>query len=87
MSLREPDRRGQKLEPVELKGDGSVLVLRSRSRAISARLIAEYAKSFGETGQLALVAGGHGRILDEALKFTDYPICGFENQSRFRPEI
>ena len=87
MSLREPDRRGQKLEPVKLKGDGSVLVLRSRSRAISARLIAEYAKSVGETGQPALVAGRRASLLDEALKSTDYPICGFDNQSRFRPEI
>jgi RecB family exonuclease len=87
MSLREPDRRGRKLEPVKLKGDGSVLVLRSRSQAISARLIAEYVKSAGETGQPALVAGSRGNLLDEAFKSTDYPICGFDYQSRFRPEI
>ena len=34
MGLQDPDRRGRKLEPVKLKGDGSVIVLRARSRAI-----------------------------------------------------
>ena len=66
--MREPDRRGRKLEPVKLKGDGSVLVLRSRSRATSARLIAGYARSVGEKGQPALVAGRRASLLDEAFK-------------------
>lgn len=87
MSLREPNRRGRKLEPVRLRGDGSVFVLRSRSRAISARLTAEYARTPGEKGQPALVAGRRPGLLDEAFRSTDSPVCGFDSQSRFRPEI
>lgn len=71
---------------IELSGDGSVVVLTACSRAVSARLIAEYLKSDTER-QVAVLTGSHGYELDEAFESIDVPKCGFQPLSTWRPPL
>lgn len=70
---------------VPLKGDGSVLVIKARSRATSAKLLAEYMRVKNTGPTLAIVAGNFGAVLDDALEIADEPRIGFHNFSDSRP--
>ena len=74
-----------KKEEVPLKGDGSVLVIRARSRTASARLLAEYMRVKNTGPSLAIVAGNHGAVLDDALEMADEPRIGLHKFSDSRP--
>ena len=71
---------------IELSGDGSVLVLKAGSRAVSARLLADYLKKEPKR-QTAVLSGSHGYELDEALESVDFPKCGFQPVSKWRPPL
>jgi len=70
-----------------MKGDGSVIVLKARSKAVSARLIAEYIKLKPQSKRPAVIAGKSGLEFDEALISVDEPRCGFQKPSNWRPVL
>lgn len=67
-----------------LQGDGSVLVVKSASRDLSADAIAEFLLASGEHASTLLLAENDGTILDNALERAGLPRCGFSNHTRFR---
>ena len=67
-----------------LHGDGSLLVVNSASRDLSADAIAEFLLASGEDTSTLLIAENHGTTLDNALERAGLPRCGFSNHTRFR---
>ncbi|MFC1812865.1 PD-(D/E)XK nuclease family protein [Thermodesulfobacteriota bacterium] len=84
-SLRNENRT--KTPEVRMKGDGSVIVLKARSKAVSARLIAEYIKLKPQSKRPAVITGKSGLEFDEALISVDEPRCGFQKPSNWRPVL
>lgn len=76
----------EEISRVKFTGDGTVVMLRAGSRAISSRLIADYFKE-NPRQQSAVLTGSHGFTLDEALESVDLPQCGFQPLSIFRPPM
>ena len=71
-------------EPEPLQGDGSLMVVKSASRDLSADAIAEFLLASRQIGEVLLVAENDGIILDNALERVGLPRCGFQRYSRFR---
>ena len=67
-----------------LKGDGSLLIVKSASRDLSADAIAEFLLAKGELGRTVVVAEHDGIILDNAFERAGLPRCGFQRYTRFR---
>lgn len=70
--------------PEALRGDGTVLVLHSASRDLSAHAVAECLRGIDSTSAV-VVAPRDGYILDNALEGVGLPRCAFQHRSRFRP--
>lgn len=66
-----------------LKGDGSVQVIRSGSKSVSALAVASFLKSGAE--KTALLSGSDGVELDEAFERIILPRSGFKRFSSARP--
>ena len=66
------------------QGDGSLMVVRSASRDLSAEAIAEFLRDSAHCAQTLLVAERDGVILDNALKRMGLPRCGFRYHTRIR---
>ena len=73
---------GEATEP--LQGDGSVMVVESASRDLSADAVAEYLHALHGDLQTLLIAERDGVILDNALERAGLPRCGFRRHTRFR---
>ena len=71
-------------ERERLQGDGSLMVVRSASRDLSAEAIAEFIRDTGQYAETLLVAERDGVILDHALERVGLPRCGFRYHTRFR---
>ena len=71
-------------ERERLRGDGSLMVVRSASRDLSAEAIAEFLRDSGQCADTLLVAERDGVILDNALERVGLPRCGFRYHTRFR---
>ena len=67
-----------------LRGDGSLLVVKSASRDLSADAIAEFLLASGEGSTTLLVTERDGTVLDNALERAGLPRCGFSNHTQFR---
>lgn len=74
-------------ERERLEGDGSLIVVRSSSRDLSAEAIAEFVRASGQCSETLLVAERDGIILDNALERVGLPRCGFRYHTRFRGAI
>ena len=72
------------LARANLQGDGSVLVVKSASRDLSADAIAEFLLASGEHASTLLIAENDGTILDNAFERAGLPRCGFANHTPFR---
>ncbi|HEU4617747.1 MAG TPA: hypothetical protein VFV10_06870, partial [Gammaproteobacteria bacterium] len=70
--------------PLDLAGDGSLLIVRAVSRDLSAQSIAEYLRESGAADETVLVAERDGIIVDNALERVGLPRAGFQHYSRFR---
>jgi RecB family exonuclease len=71
---------------VQLKGDGSFLVLRDGSAQLSAPWIARYAHAHHKADRsVALLTSAHATTLDDALADAGQPRLGFTNTSFWRP--
>lgn len=66
-----------------LKGDGSVQVIKSGSKSVSALAVASFLKSGSEN--TALLSGSEGVELDEAFERNNLPRSGFKRYSSARP--
>lgn len=75
---------GQIVQPTPLQGDGSLIVLKSSSKDLSADAVSEFLLANGQLESTVLVAEGGGIILDNALERAGLPRCGFQRFSRFR---
>ena len=71
-------------ERESLQGDGSLVVVKSASKDLSADAIAEFLLENGEMGRTLLVAEVDGIVLDNALERAGLPRCGFRHYTRFR---
>ena len=71
-------------ERESLQGDGSLVVVKSASKDLSADAIAEFLLETGEIGRTLLVAEVDGIVLDNALERAGLPRCGFRHYTRFR---
>jgi hypothetical protein len=69
---------------VPLNGDHSVLLIRSASRDLSARAIAEWALAIDDPMGTVVVAETDGIIVDNAFERTGMPRAGFQHYTRFR---
>ena len=69
---------------VKLSGDDSILALRSSSRDVTARAIAEILQDEAERFNSLVIAEDVGIVLDNALERGGLPRCGFEHLSQFR---
>ena len=67
-----------------LHGDGSLAVLKSASRDLSADTVAEYLLAYGTSAETLLVAEQDGIILDNALERVGLPRSGFQYHTPFR---
>lgn len=67
-----------------LQGDGSIIVVESASRDLSADAVAEYLHAMHGDTQTLLIAEWDGVILDNALERAGLPRCGFRRHTRFR---
>ena len=74
-------------ERERLQGDGSLMVVRSSSRDLSAEAIAELVRDSGQCAETLLVAERDGVILDNALERVGLPRCGFRYHTRFRGAV
>ena len=83
LALRAGDRRTAPGRET-LLGDGSLLVVKSASRDLSADAIAEFLLASGEDTTALLIAENHGTTLDNALERAGLARCGFLNHTRFR---
>ena len=85
-------RKGENgsITKIKLKGDNSFLVLKARSKAISARLISQWLATQThnvQTKTVALLTGSEGIELDDALASVDLPRLGFVKTSPWRPVL
>ena len=71
-------------ERESLQGDGSLIVVKSASKDLSADAIAEFLLETGGIGRTLLVAEIDGIVLDNALERAGLPRCGFRHYTRFR---
>lgn len=71
-------------EPETLRGDGSLLVVKSASRDLSADAIAEFLRASDAPSTTLVVAENDGIILDNAFERAGLPRCGFSNHTPFR---
>ena len=71
-------------ERESLQGDGSLVVVKSASKDLSADAIAEFLLETGEIGRTLLVAEVDGIVLDNALERAGLPRSGFRHHTRFR---
>ena len=71
-------------ERESLQGDGSLVVVKSASKDLSADAIAEFLLETGAIGSTLLVAEIDGIVLDNALERAGLPRCGFRHYTRFR---
>ncbi|MGD8338904.1 MAG: hypothetical protein PVJ29_17585, partial [Desulfobacterales bacterium] len=78
---------GEKPKKVDLKGDGSVVVLTARSKAVSARLLAEHIRSLEPSAKVAVLTGKNGADFDDALESVDAARCGLQNRYQRRPAL
>ncbi len=67
-----------------LQGDGSLIVVKSASKDLSADAIAEFLLEKGGTGGTLLIAESDGIVLDNALERAGLPRCGFRHYTGFR---
>ena len=67
-----------------LRGDGSLVVVKSASKDLSADAIAEFLLKTGGIGRTLLVAEVDGIVLDNALERAGLPRSGFQHYTRFR---
>ena len=81
MADRDGDSSAER-EP--LQGDGSLVVVKSASKDLSADAIAEFLLESGGIGRTLLVAEVDGIVLDNALERAGLPRCGFRHYTRFR---
>ena len=70
--------------PERLAGDGSLLVVKSASKDLSADTVAEFLLATGRIDSTLLIAENEGIILDNALERAGLPRCGFRRYTRFR---
>ena len=78
---------GEKLKKIDLKGDGSVVVLTARSKTVSARLLAEHIRSLKSIARMAVLTGKSGAEFDDALESVDAARCGLQNRYQRRPAL
>ena len=71
-------------ERLRLQGDGSLILVRSASRDLSAEAAAECILHSARHADTLLVAERDGVILDNALERVGLPRCGFRYHTRFR---
>ncbi|ASF46396.1 PD-(D/E)XK nuclease family protein [Methylovulum psychrotolerans] len=72
----------------KLVGDHSFVVVKARSKAISARLISQWLASQAPNNSdktVAVLTGGDGVAMDDALSAVHLPRLGFEKASPWRP--
>ena len=70
--------------PEPLRTDGTLVMLHSASRDLSARAVAECLRGI-DPASAVVVAPQDGFMLDNALENVGLPRCGFQHRSRFRP--
>ena len=78
---------GEKPKKIDLKGDGSIVVLTARSKAVSARLLAEHIRSLDAGSKVAALTGKCGAEFDDALESVDAARCGLQNRYQRRPAL
>ena len=78
------DTEGGVASHERLQGDGSLVVVKSASRDLSAETVAEVLRGSTDTDETLLVAERDGIILDNALERAGLPRCGFQYHTRFR---
>lgn len=83
LSMADRDEDGG-AERESLQGDGSLVVVKSASKDLSADAIAEFLLETGGIGRTLLVAEVDGIVLDNALERAGLPRCGFRHYTRFR---
>ncbi len=71
-------------ERESLQGDGSLVVVKSASKDLSADAITEFLLETGEIDRTLLVAEVDGIVLDNALERAGLPRSGFRHYTRFR---
>jgi RecB family exonuclease len=82
-ALLDEDREG---DEIELRGDGTVVVLRDGSPQLSAAWIGRYAhRQLGGGAEVAVLASDEGATLDDALADAGFPRLGFSDTSYWRP--
>jgi hypothetical protein len=78
------------IKKITLKGDDSFVVVKARSKAVSARLISQWLATQTLENQdktVALLSGSEGVELDDALVAVDLPRLGFVKTSPWRPVL
>lgn len=83
LSMADRDEDGG-AEGESLQGDGSLVLVKSASKDLSADAIAEFLLETGGIGRTLLVAEVDGIVLDNALERAGLPRCGFRHYTRFR---
>ncbi len=83
LSMADRDEDGG-AERESLQGDGSLVLVKSASKDLSADAIAEFLLETGGIGRTLLVAEVDGIVLDNALERAGLPRCGFRHYTRFR---
>ena len=76
-----------KLAQINMKGDGSVIILNAGSKEVSARFVAEYLKTNDQALESAVLTGKNGFIFDESMESVDEARCGFQKSSNWRPVL
>ena len=76
------------IKKTTLNGDHSFIVVKAKSKAVSARLIAQWMTHPDTQNKLtAVLATQSGIEIDEALAAVDLPRLGFDNTSPWRPVL
>lgn len=78
------------IKKTKLAGDHSFVVVKARSKAISARLISQWLATQAAQNQektVAVLTGSDGVALDDALSAVNLPRLGFEKTSPWRPVL
>jgi len=78
------------IKKTQLKGDHSFVVVKARSKSVSARLISQWLAAQAHENQektIALLTGSEGVELDDALVAVDLPRLGFVKTSPWRPVL
>ena len=78
------------IQKTRLTGDGSVVVVKARSKAISARLLSQWLAQqapHNKNKTIALLSDSAGVELDDALAAVDLPRLGFSKTSPCRPPL